>query len=298
MRFRHTLRAWPLIVVASVSACGLGRVDYRTYDFADHPDAVRLAEGEAQITRGRPWRVGDAVGHYVFSLPGKILLLNWDLASHDVSPETEAALAEYLERNNLRSVKVRLNEYEPRQEWRRLVNNREVGWFWRYTVGVVSWLNYTIFPERIFAGFPIIGGGDHYNPYTNTIHIYSDDVSIALHEGAHAKDTARKEGWKGTYGALRILPLVPLYQEYVASDDAVDYLRAFATPADERSAYRVLYPAYGTYVADETRWFGYEGYPIFLGAVVVGHVSGNVRALFVPDARTGTESESTDGRED
>ena len=51
---------------------------------------------------------------------------------------------------------------------------------------------YTAFPERIFAAFPFIGGGDHYNPYTNTINIYSDHRAIVLHEGGHAKDFARR----------------------------------------------------------------------------------------------------------
>ena len=40
---------------------------------------------------------------------------------------------------------------------------------------------YTIFPGRVF-------GGDRYNPFTNTINLYSDHPSIALHEAAHAKD--------------------------------------------------------------------------------------------------------------
>lgn len=284
-----------LLITVAIPACGLGTVKYQTYEFADNPRAVKLAEGESQVTRGRPWPVGDALGHYFFSLPSKLLLLNWDVNNHDISEETEAAVAEYLARNNLKNVKVRLNEYEPRQEWRRLVRNREVGWFWRYTLGVISWVNYAAFPERIFAGFPIIGGGDHYNPYTNTISIYSDDEAIVMHEGAHAKDTARKVGWKGTYSALRILPLVPLYQEYVASNDAVDYFRAYGTPADERAAYRVLYPAYSTYVAGEARWLGYDTYPVFLGAVVVGHVAGNVRALFVEDVEPESSPETVEG---
>lgn len=42
-----------------------------------------------------------------------------------------------------------------------------MGWGWRYSIGMLSWLQYTLLPGRLF-------GGDHYNPYSNTISLYSD----------------------------------------------------------------------------------------------------------------------------
>ena len=281
----RALSAILLVVLGVLAAgCGLGPPTYDTREFPDDPRAVKIAGGESQIDRGQEWRVGDAMGHYFFSLPSKLILFNWEVNDHNITPETEAEIAEYLERNNLKDVKVRLNQYEPRQEWSRLVQNREVGWFWRYTFGVLSWVNYTIFPDRIFAGFPLIGGGDHYNPYTNSINLYSNNSAIALHECGHAKDTASRVGWKGTYSALRVLPLVPLYQEYVATDDAVEYIRTEETAQDERDAYEILYPAYATYVAGETDWFGWYSYPVYFGAVISGHIVGRVRATLVDDA--------------
>ena len=86
---------------------------------------------------------------------------------------------------------------------------RAVGAGWRYTFGTISWLGDTIFPGRLL-------GGDHYNPYTNTVNIFSDAPAIGLHESGHAKDWARRK-YKGTYAAIYGLPVVPLWHEAVAS---------------------------------------------------------------------------------
>ena len=92
-------------------------------------------------------------------------------------------------------------------------------------------ITYTILPGRLF-------GGDHYNPFTNTIHLYSGHASIALHEGAHAKDSAESP-FPGLYAASRMLPLVPLYQEGVATGDALGYHRAEDNPEAERADYKI-----------------------------------------------------------
>ncbi len=254
-----------------------------------------LRDGEPQIERGRPHAWVDGFGHYFFSLPAKLILLDWRIDNHDISVETEQALREYLASNELCNVKVRLNQYAPGGEWQRLFRNREMPGGWRYTLGVLSVVFYTIFPERLFAGFPFIGGGDHYNPYTNTISLYSDRRPVALHEGAHAKDFALQEGrhWKGFYAGSRAVPfaglLVALWQEAVATNDALGYDAAHGEAADMRRAYRSLYPAYGTYLGGTAQqgasFFtgGWVLYAIQYGTIVVGHAVGQTRALFVPD---------------
>src|SRR6056297_292372 len=44
---------------------------------------------------------------------------------------------------------------------------------WRYTAGVYNGLKYTLLPGRLL-------GGDWYNPFTNTTHIYSDLAPVAI----------------------------------------------------------------------------------------------------------------------
>lgn len=233
-------------------------------------ESAELRENEPQIQRGERRKVVDAVG-WVVGIPSKILLWNRRVENHNVGPETEAAIAEYLQVNNLDTVRVRLNQYRPGEDWRRLVRNKSVGAGWRYTFGAVSVLGETVIPGRIF-------GGDHFNPFTNTIHIYSDVPVIAMHEGGHAKDFARRK-WKGTYAAIYTLPIVPLYHESIASRDVVAYLAAIGTTEQQASASRILYPAYGTYLGSAVGTFipSYAS-PVYYVGVIGGHIAGRVDA--------------------
>ncbi len=135
--------------------------------------------------------------------------------------------------------------------------NKTVGAGWRYTIGAISVLFYTILPGRFF-------GGDAYNPYTNTIYLYSDIPAVALHEAGHSKDFGRREN-KGTHAALYLLPFAPLYYEANATSDALTYLENQSRWKDQQRAYEILYPAYGTYVAG-------------IWGVIPGHIIGRMKA--------------------
>ena len=230
----------------------------------------QLADQQPQIQRGQPRKILDTAG-WVVGIPSKLILWDRRADNHRLGPETEEAIARYLESNGLTSVRVRLNQYAPRDDWRRLVANKSVAAPWRYTLGTVNTLYETIVPGRLF-------GGDHYNPFTNTIHLYSDIPAIALHEGGHAKDFARRK-WKGTYAASYLLPAVPLYHESIASADVFAYLESSGTVDQRREALRILYPAYGTYVGSAVGTFVPRfSDPIYLGSVAVGHFWGRYEA--------------------
>jgi hypothetical protein len=265
------------LLLAAWCAGGCASVPYTYGADRDGPNIFKA--GEPQISRGKPYALLDGLGHYVISLPGKLLLWNWDLDRHHISPETEAALVQYLAHNGLDTVKVRLNEYAPGGEWRRLVKNKSVGWFYRYTVGAVTVALYTILPGRLL-------GGDHYNPFTNTVNIFSDDPAILLHEAGHAKDLARRK-WKGTYATLRAIPLVPLYNEAVATGDAIGYTIDQQQPEAQKNAYKTLYPAYGTYVSGEVGAFfplsTLERFAVALAGAIPGHIAGRLAAARVED---------------
>jgi hypothetical protein len=264
-----------VLLLASSSACA--SLPYERGSCAEL-DAMPLRESEAQIERGNPHGFLDGLG-WVLGIPSKITLLSSKVDNHSISPETEAALTRYLEANGLCEVKVRINQYAVGREWSRLFRNRNIHPFWRYTFGILTMVDYTIFPQRAF-------GGDNYNPFTNTIHLYSDAEAIALHEAGHAKDFERRE-WKGAYAAVRILPLVPLLQEYRASDDALGYLRDAGQPAAEKRATPLLWGAYSTYIGGEALAF-YAG-PSYVGLVVIplawtGKLLGYLKSLSIDDA--------------
>ena len=299
----------PLAALLAAAHLALGCAT-TPYAFAEHGETeltLALREGEAQVERGAPNAWIDGLGHYFFSLPSKLILLDWRVNNHDIPPEVEQSLHDYLNANGLCNAKVRLNQYAPGGEWRRLFRNREMPAGWRYTVGLIAVAFYTIFPERLLAGFPFIGGGDHYNPYTNSISIYSGSRPIVLHEGGHAKDFAAVENrhWKGVYAGARAVPYlglpVAMWQEAVASSDALSWELAAAGSRESKAAYRILYPAYGTYLggtAQTSASFFVDGwilYAIQYGTVVAGHVVGQTRAVFVRGREEGLEPDVRDG---
>jgi len=258
---------------------GCTTMPYMYGDGLEGATTLKLRPGEVQVERGRPHPFVDGLGHYLFSLPSKLILFDWRVDNHAISPEVENALIAYLQANGLSHVKVRLNQYAPGAEWSRLVRNRDIHGFWRFTLGAMNTTFYTIFPGRVF-------GGDHYNPYTNTIHLYSGHSSIALHEGAHAKDIASRR-LPGFYSAVRMFPLVPLYQEGVATGDTVGYHRVECLPEEEKADYKILYPAYGTYVAGEALDWIDSSYPVKLAiqaaAAIPGHAVGRIRSALVDE---------------
>ena len=222
-----------------------------------------------QLERGHRVPPVDFIGN-VLSLPMKLLLWSWKFNLHSISPDTEEKLVEYLDARDLpmlEDTKFRLNEYRPDQDLSRLVKNRYVKWPYRLLLGLPMTLVIDVLlPGRLFPW------GDYYNPYTNTVHLFSDHPAVALHEAGHAHDTATRR-WKGTYAMVRIIPFVDLYQEYQASKEAIGYLKETADHEGEIKAYKILYPAYGSYVG------AYIFAPIgTLVGVLIGHLAGRSEA--------------------
>ena len=232
------------------------------------PELVALTQ-RAPIERGKPRKVLDGAG-WVFGIPAKIILWDRRVENHRVSATTEGTIAEYLADNDLEHVKVRINQYAPLEDWRRLRENRTVGWPLRYTIGTLSVAAEAVFPGRLL-------GGDHYNPWTATIHLYSDVPAIAIHEGGHAKDFARRD-WPGLYAVAFGLPITVLYPEAIATGDALAYAERHDDEALVVEGRRILYPAYGTYLGGAAgQAVGMTiGLPIYAGAVVAGHVAGRI----------------------
>lgn len=220
------------------------------------------------ISRGQPNGLVDGLGN-ILGLPAKVLLLSWKINNHKISPETERGLVDFLTESSppeaLQDARFRLNEYAPIDDLKRLATNRHVAWPYRLVLGLpVTLVFEVLLPGRLF-------GGDHYNAFTNTVAIYSDEPSVALHEAGHAEDFSEQR-FKGTYATIRMIPGIDLIQEFTASEKAIDYyIRLKDRPAELR-AYKLLYPAYSTYLGSYLIPFGN-----FAGAAV-GHVWGRMKA--------------------
>ncbi|MBI2104795.1 MAG: hypothetical protein HYT90_04335 [Candidatus Omnitrophica bacterium] len=220
-----------------------------------------------QITRGRPVALVDAIG-VVFSIPAKILLWHWKVERHAITSDTEGYLVNYIDAPETVTdgTQYALNQYAPGRDLKRLRYNRKVAWPYRLLIGLpVTLIFDVLLPGRLF-------GGDRYNPFTDTVQIYSDLPAVALHEAGHSHDF-NKRRFKGTYALLRLLPPVTLWQEYKASKEAVTHLAAVGKDRERCSAHEILQPAFGSYVGS------YIPFPAtaFAGAAV-GHVTGRMTA--------------------
>lgn len=248
----------------------------------EYVHGYRLPPGEPQITYGTPHRFLDSSGWiWPGSLLGKLLIWNHKIDSHVVSTQTVAAIRQYLTQNDLQDVKVRINDYCVADELRRTLRNKAVAPGWRYTFGIGSWVGYMIMPQRFF-------GGDNYNPYSNTINIYSDVKPVVLHESGHSKDFAQRT-YKGTYAfAYGVIPFFNLYPEAKASTETLSYLRAEGDTATWEEGYKVLYPAYATYIGGGVGQFLLTpwSYAAQAAAVIPAHIVGRTKAAHVPDTAT------------
>lgn len=230
--------------------------------------APPVENSSLEIVEGRPNTFVDGLG-WVVGIPGKLLLWDRRVNNHHVTESTTVAVAEYAERNQLQDVCVRVNQYDPGDEWRRLRDNREVGAGWRYTVGAISVLGYTILPGRVF-------GGDRYNPYTNSIYVYSDVPSLGMHAAAYAKDVHRRDV-PGTYAAVNELPLLSIWHETIATRDALSYLETTADADAQREGNRILQPNYGVRIGGALDSVVGGGSVLQIGGALIGHVTGRMQ---------------------
>ena len=262
---RNRLVAFFLLLLCSGCATTPYRYGGEYYTTHDVP----LKPGESQIERGRPAPVIDGLG-WVIGIPSKILMLDGRTDNHNISPETETCLENYLVKNDLDKVKVRINEYDPGGEWRRMTANESISKPVKYTFGVLSVTCYTLFPGRIW-------GGDGYNPYTNTISLYSDIPALALYEGGNAKYYAKKE-YKGFYAIF----CGGLGRSFNASGDALGYIQENGTAADMKEGYRALCPVVVTSVTSPILEVLVP--PFALSAYAAGHVTAAAKVATVKDA--------------
>ena len=266
------------IFVALFLQTGCANLPYRYEQINPGAKAVPLPRGEEQISRSDPHGFLDKSDWFwPGSLFSKLILWNASVDSHQISEDTESSVRVYLVANNLTDVKVRLNSCNVPGELKRTLRNKSVGAGWRYTFGMLAWIQYTILPGRFF-------GGDNYNPYSNTINLSSDSPAIALHEAGHAKDFARRKH-KGTYAFAYMLPFFNLYPEAVATRDALGYLRTNETLEDQKEGYNTLYPAYGTYLGSNVgNWLTFPwDYAAMAAGVIPGHIVGRIRSATLPD---------------
>ncbi len=195
-----------------------------------------------RIERGTERPFVDGVG-WIVGIPRKVFLWDRRADNHDISESTVDEVAFYMQHRGLTETVVRVNQYAPADEWRRLVENRRVGAGWRYSLGTLRWFGYTILPGRIF-------GNDDYNPYSNSLYLYSDMPALGLASAAYAQDVKERDR-PGTYAAVQSLPIVALWHETIATDEVIQYVSIHGSTEQIEDVRHDLYARYGLATAGE-----------------------------------------------
>ncbi len=235
---------------------------------AYHAPYVGVNPENPQFERGRPVPPLDFFGDLISKIP-QLLFWTWKYGNHNISPKTEKARAAFIVHHPaLKDVKITINQWAPHKEIGRLFTNKHIGWPYKII----------FFPSTLIVsilGRPLSGLiiSDYYDPGSNTINIFSDEIPIALHESGHAYDFATAE-YKGTYALARIVPGVNLVQENLATEEAIFYLEETKQYDELIRAYKILYPAYSTYIISYL-----SANPVaFIGAITLGHIVGRYKA--------------------
>ena len=249
---------------APLSRAGLFQGTQSDADTLRHDESATADQG-VKVVRGRPNRLIDGIGDIV-GIPNRIALWDRGVSNHQVSARTEERLVDYLEVHDLDDTLVRVNQYDPIGEWRRLFTNREIGFGWRSTFGTYNMVKYTLIPGRI-------GGGDWYNPYTNTVNLYSDVPALALTSGAYAKDVSERTH-PGAYAAIQDIPVIGIQADTLATQEVLRYSAATFSAEEAQEHREVLAPAYGASVGSQLASFLPYGSLIGrLGGAAVGHAT-------------------------
>lgn len=278
--------AWLGVLCLVSAGCAAAR-DRPTADAnsADSPQAV-------VVSYGRPHAVLDGVSD-ALSLPVRLLMPN-EPDKRKVTPETIDKLSTYLEESELADVHVAVRQYAPRDEWRRLRDNKHLGWANRYSLGVLGLVGYTVLPGRLL-------GRNAYNPYTNTLYVNSDRPGTVMGEAAYAKNVRRQRA-PGLYALGRELPLVSIVPALDSGREVIRYARDKGDWELEQEAYPAAYARIGAEAGAGAALVAPPIMPIAGWMSLAGAAAGNVAGRHVAarraarrDAGSSLEPHTSDG---
>lgn len=249
----------------------------------------------------------------ILSIPYKIMLLNNNIGSGNISADVIEKVKDYLHKNGLHDVEVSANQYKPQSVWYRTLTNPKTSLISKLFLGIPNAAGYTISIPKLTAQMP-----DSYDTFSNTVFLSTNELSAALHECGHAKDFNSKEN-PGLYHLVcKLIPGGILYAEYQASNNAIQYLRQEGDTAELKRAYTYLPVAYATYVesfafpiiaslgtyVSASNYFSLgnwipsasrDDYQVasIIAAIAIGHLVGRVMASYVEEKKVAESDANT-----
>jgi len=209
-----------LAIASMVSTSGCIQKTYR-YGIANQELLANLPQTPNLITIGGNHPRIDSIERTV-QYPAKVFR-KWFPSSKPVEDpdvlrlQAVQSATDYLDDNGLKGVNIDVREYNPREQWNRLKNNRSISPFWKYTGGTLYHVGYCVLPGRAF-------GMDSYNGFTNTLSINSTSPSNSLLQAGYVKKLYDQR-YPGTYIAANWLPILPLLRDTSVASDVLTYAR-------------------------------------------------------------------------
>ncbi len=185
-----------------------------------------------------------------------------------ISDETVALVRKFVQDEKLEDVHVEWRHRNSSEEWQRLKQNGRISPIVRYSAGSLHWTLANLHP-------PFFPRKTHYDPYSDTIYLQTNDPVPILAELAMAK-TLRQSALPGGQAVAANLPVLSIYTRVVVAREVQAFARKMDDWELEKQSYRDLYPGLFSGAGVVTAAFvPFYAMPLIgLGGMAVGMVMG------------------------
>ena len=158
----------------------------------------------------------------------------WNKATEPLSPTTIRIMNDYLEDNELEALNIEFQTETPKDDWARLEANTSINPLIKYSLGSAYWLGNAITK-------PSVWGRNYYDPYTNTMHINSNNNLEIMAEMSYAK-IIQRQSYPGLYALGSKLPFISFWAQKQKTNEMIAYAKSKQDWELEKATIRKMYP--------------------------------------------------------
>lgn len=158
----------------------------------------------------------------------------WNKALEPLSPTTIKIMNDYLEDNELEALNIEFQTENPKNDWDRLEANTSINPLLKYSLGSLDWLSNAITK-------PSVWGKNYYDPYTNTMHINSNNPIEIMAEMSYAK-IIQRQSYPGLYALGSKLPFISIFAQKQKTNEMIAYAKLKQDWELEKATIRKMYP--------------------------------------------------------
>lgn len=159
----------------------------------------------------------------------------WNKATEPLSPTTIRIINDYLEDNELEALNIEFQTESPKEDWHRLEANAAINPLLKYSLGPAYWLGNAMIK-------PSVWGKNYYDPYSNTLHINSNNPIEIIAEMSYAK-IIQRQSYPGLYALGSKLPLIAIWAQKQKTNEMIAYAKSKQDWELEKATYRKMYPS-------------------------------------------------------